>query len=393
LNGSGGRSGGSVIRVYALLTVLVTALVTLGSRPAFAADAVNLRVRISGPTPVAWIQAQQDVNDFQIGVEASGGTATAVTVKADLSDVAGQILLVEIQSDAECSHAGQLVTCRLASLPESEEHLIDLLVKPAAGVVGPVGRISVRASSAEDPDSPDNAANRSLDVLNGHSTDLATRVTDARGRVGDVVEIKITVTNHGPNTEPSWELTGVETQEGTEFVSSTGCHRGSYGGQDCPSPGPLLVGRSHAVTLRYRIVHDVPHPERLGAGYGLLEALNRSGGTDNIDLYFQIYIEGSTGGSGAGTGSGAATGSGSETGSDAAGAPGAAAGVDPVSSGASTTGPSTTASEGRAQKVAAIAADQSPAARLVAGGTGIVLLGLAALAAALVRRRRTAGTP
>jgi len=372
------------MRVYALLTVLVAALVSFGSQPAFAADAVNLRVRFTGSAPVQWVQTQQDVNYLQIGVLASGGIATAVTVRVDLSDVAGQIVVVGLLPSELCSRAGSIVTCSLDSLPADHEQFVDVLIKPAAGVVGPIGRVSVRAASPEDPDGSDNAASRSLDVLDGHSTNLSTRVNDARGQVGDIVDIKITVTNHGPNTEPSWELTGVETQEGTEFVSAPGCHRGSYGGQDCPSPGPLLVGRSHTVTLRYRIVRAVPHPERLGAGYGLLEALNRSGGTDNIDLYFQIYIEGSTGsGSAPGSGSGPASGS---TGSDAV----------PESNGASSgaaqasTSPSSVAMQGRARKAAATA-DDGPAASLV--GTGVIMLGLAALVAGFVRRRRTAGTP
>ena len=163
MNGSGRRTGPMVMRVYALLAVLVAALVSV-HQPAFAADAVNLRVRITGAAPVQWVQTQQDVNYFQIGVKATGGAATAVTVRADLSDVAGQIAVVGVVPNELCSQAGWIVTCSLGALEADNERYVDLLIKPVAGVIGPIGRIIVRAASAEDPDGSDNAASRSLDV-------------------------------------------------------------------------------------------------------------------------------------------------------------------------------------------------------------------------------------
>ncbi|MCP3786865.1 DUF11 domain-containing protein [Micromonospora sp. A3M-1-15] len=118
--------------------------------------------------------------------------------------------------------------------------------------------------------------------------------TNAKGRVGDTVSIRVTVANHGPAVEPEWALTGVETQPGTRFVSGTGCSPDPDGGQYCPGPGPLAVGASQTIVLRYKIIRTVPHPEWQSAGFGLYEALARKGGTDDVDLNFQIYILGST---------------------------------------------------------------------------------------------------
>jgi hypothetical protein len=122
-------------------------------------------------------------------------------------------------------------------------------------------------------------------------TDLSIRTTDARGRVGDTVSIRVTITNHGPNIEPEWAMTGVETQEGTQFVSGTGCRLDGEGRRNCPSPGPLLVGRSYTVTLRYKIVRTVAHPDWMFATFGFYSAANLLGGTDDMDQLFTIYIE------------------------------------------------------------------------------------------------------
>jgi hypothetical protein len=124
------------------------------------------------------------------------------------------------------------------------------------------------------------------------ATHLSVSTTDARGRVGDTVSIRVTVRNHGPVVEPEWALTGVETQPGTRFVSGTGCRRDPDGGKYCASPGPLAVGKSQTVILRYKIVHTVPHPDWEMAGFGFYEALFRTTNTDDVDVNFQIYILG-----------------------------------------------------------------------------------------------------
>jgi hypothetical protein len=101
------------------------------------------------------------------------------------------------------------------------------------------------------------------------ATHLSVSTTDARGRVGDTVSIRATVRNHGPVVEPEWALTGVETQPGTQFVSGTRCRPDPDGGQYCASPGPLAVGKSQTVILRYKIIHTVQHPDWEMAGFGL----------------------------------------------------------------------------------------------------------------------------
>ena len=120
------------------------------------------------------------------------------------------------------------------------------------------------------------------------STHLSVSTTDAKGHVGDTVSIRVTVTNHGPAVEPEWALTGVQTQVGTKFVSGTGCRPDPDGGQYCSSPGPLAVGKSQTVVLRYKIVRTVPHPEWEMGAFSFYEALVRKGGTDDVDLYFHI---------------------------------------------------------------------------------------------------------
>jgi len=124
------------------------------------------------------------------------------------------------------------------------------------------------------------------------STHLSVSTTDARGRVGDTVSIRVTVRNHGPLVEPEWALTGVETQPGTKFLSGTGCRRDPDGGQYCASPGPLAVGKSQTVILRYKIIHTLQHPDWEMAGFSFYEALYRKTNTDDVDLNFQIYILG-----------------------------------------------------------------------------------------------------
>jgi hypothetical protein len=124
------------------------------------------------------------------------------------------------------------------------------------------------------------------------STHLSVSTTDARGRVGNTVTIRVTVRNHGPVVEPEWALTGVQTQPGTQFISGTGCRPDPDGGKYCASPGPLAVGKSQTVILRYKIIHTVPHPDWEMAGFSFYEALYRKGGTDDVDLSFQIYILG-----------------------------------------------------------------------------------------------------
>jgi hypothetical protein len=124
------------------------------------------------------------------------------------------------------------------------------------------------------------------------STHLSVSTTDARGRVGDTVSIRVTVRNHGPVVEPEWALTVVQTQPGTRFVSGTGCRPDPDGGKLCPSPGPLAVGKSQTVILRYKIIHTLPHPDWEIGGFSFYEALNRKVNTDDLDLSFHIDIQG-----------------------------------------------------------------------------------------------------
>jgi len=126
------------------------------------------------------------------------------------------------------------------------------------------------------------------------STHLSVSTTDAKGHVGDTVSIRVTVTNHGPAVEPEWALTGVQTQAGTKFASGTRCRPDPDGGQYCSSPGPLAVGKSQTVVLRYKIVRTVPHPDWEMGGFSFYEALDRKVGTDDVDLNFQISILGTT---------------------------------------------------------------------------------------------------
>jgi hypothetical protein len=124
------------------------------------------------------------------------------------------------------------------------------------------------------------------------STHLSVSTTDAKGHVGDTVSIRVTVTNHGPAVEPEWALTGVQTQAGTKFAGGTGCRPDPDGGQYCSSPGPLAVGKSQTVVLHYKIAHTVPHPDWEMGGFSFYEALDRKGGTDDVDLSFHISILG-----------------------------------------------------------------------------------------------------
>jgi hypothetical protein len=124
------------------------------------------------------------------------------------------------------------------------------------------------------------------------ATHLSVSTTDAKGHVGDAVSIRVTVTNHGPAVEPEWALTGVQTQVGTKFTGGTGCRPDPDGGQYCASPGPLAVGKSQTVVLRYKIVKTLPHPDWEMAGFSFYEALIRKGGTDDVDLSFHIDILG-----------------------------------------------------------------------------------------------------
>jgi hypothetical protein len=124
------------------------------------------------------------------------------------------------------------------------------------------------------------------------STHLSVSTTDAKGHVGDTVSIRVTVTNHGPAVEPEWALTGVQTQAGTKFASGTGCRPDPDGGQYCASPGPLAVGKSQTVVLRYKIAHTVPHPDWEMGAFSFYEALDRKTNTDDVDLYFHISILG-----------------------------------------------------------------------------------------------------
>lgn len=124
------------------------------------------------------------------------------------------------------------------------------------------------------------------------STHLSVSTTDAKGHVGDTVSIRVTVTNHGPAVEPEWALTNVQTQEGTKFVSGTGCGPDPDGGRYCPSPGPLAVGKSQTVVLQYKIVKTLPHPDWEIGGFSFYEALNRRTDTDDLDLSFHISILG-----------------------------------------------------------------------------------------------------
>ncbi|MFI5897166.1 hypothetical protein ACIA5D_44450 [Actinoplanes sp. NPDC051513] len=124
------------------------------------------------------------------------------------------------------------------------------------------------------------------------STHLSVSTTDAKGHVGDTVSIRVTITNHGPAVEPEWALTGVQTQVGTKFASGTGCRPDPDGGQYCSSPGPLAVGKSQTVVLHYKIVKTLPHPDWEMAGFSFYEALDRKGGTDDVDLSFHVSILG-----------------------------------------------------------------------------------------------------
>jgi hypothetical protein len=231
------------------------------------------------------------------------------------------------------------------------------------------------------------------------ATHLSVSTTDARGRVGDTVSIRVTVKNHGPLVAPEWALTGVETQEGTQFVSGTGCRRDtSNGGQYCASPGPLPVGASLTVVLRYKIVRTVAHPDWLFAGFGLYEALSRKGGTDDVDLNFQIYIEGTAKPASrapaaptkapARSAQSQAPSTRATATPEAAGTPSATPSSAPtaaVTPAAPTTGPAIAS----APDLARISADQARTgvAGWVAAAAGVVVIGVAALILFWARRR------
>ncbi|MEU2612215.1 hypothetical protein ABZ570_11615 [Micromonospora sp. NPDC007271] len=233
------------------------------------------------------------------------------------------------------------------------------------------------------------------------STHLSVSTTNAKGRVGDTVSIRVTVRNHGPAVEPEWALTGVETQPGTRFVSGTGCRPDPNGGQYCPSPGPLAVGASQTVVLRYKIFRTVQHPERQSAGFGLYEALNRKGGTDDVDLNFQIYIMGAA----TPTTRASVRPSGTPTRSNATPVRSSRASASP--SHASTTSPSSPpgASTSAPDVIAAPTSEPTPQVTTVAldkaqrsgftvgwaaGTSGLVVIGIGTLAAVALRRRRRA---
>jgi hypothetical protein len=226
------------------------------------------------------------------------------------------------------------------------------------------------------------------------STHLSVSTTNAKGRVGDTVSIRVTVTNHGPAVEPEWALTGVETQPGTRFVSGTGCRPDPDGGQYCASPGPLAVGASQTVVLRFKIIHTVQHPEWQAAGFGFYEALFRKGGTDDVDLNFQIYILGaatpttraparSSPTPARSRQAPARSGHASATPPSSAPAASMASASAPTVVAASTAGPTphVTAALDKAQR-------SGFTAGWAAGTSGVAVIGVVALVAAVLRRRR-----
>jgi hypothetical protein len=234
------------------------------------------------------------------------------------------------------------------------------------------------------------------------STHLSVSTTDAKGHVGDTVSIRVTVTNHGPAVEPEWALTGVQTQAGTKFASGAGCRPDPDGGQYCSSPGPLAVGKSQTVVLHYKIVKTVPHPDWEMGSFSFYEALDRKGGTDDVDLYFHI----STVGTGKPTTkptskpsttrtpatarpTPAGTGRPSATRRTTAPTPSRAGTTAVLAAPPTDPAPSSTAAALPKIEDAGFTAHASRAAWVVAGG-GIVVIGLSALALLARARRRRA---
>lgn len=232
------------------------------------------------------------------------------------------------------------------------------------------------------------------------STHLSVSTTDAKGHVGDTVSIRVTVTNHGPAVEPEWALTGVQTQEGTKFAGGTGCRPDPDGGQYCPSPGPLAVGKSQTVVLHYKIAHTVPHPDWEMGGFSFYEALDRKVNTDDVDLYFHISILGA-----ATKPSTTRTPAGAHTSASTGRAPAARRTTSPAPSRAGTTSaseptamlaapqtdpaPSRTAAALPEIQDAGFTANTSRTAWAIAAG-GIAVLGSSALALLARARRRRA---
>jgi hypothetical protein len=143
--------------------------------------------------------------------------------------------------------------------------------------------------------------------------DLEVRPADVIARVGEVVPMTVTVTNHGPSPEPYWGITNLNLR-GAQLVGQHGCSPGELGGMawQCLDTDVTAAGATVVVTFDVKILQKPTYGQQFG--FSMVEYL-KDPNPNNLTVYARV-LDGSGSGSGGtgGTGDSASSGGTSDSG-------------------------------------------------------------------------------
>ncbi len=236
-----------------------------------------------------------------------------VTFSMDLSDLDSSRVAFEFLPSEGCSLSGKVVSCTPPLPPpwigpstgETMSSSVRIRALDSAQI-GFAGNLTVRSEVAT------NTARIPVYVVSpGSGADMEITGPDVSGKVGDVVPVKMTLRNLGPNVMPE---VGVQTpglSDNLEFVSFAGCKAGSVSAiaVPCKLRGPLEAGSSVTVSFSIRIVRLKPlYSIDSYAGLSVMQTYFDPNQLNNMKPV-KVNVAGASG-PGANTGSGSGSGGG-----------------------------------------------------------------------------------
>jgi hypothetical protein len=327
--------------------------------------------------------------DVTFGVNGPGAATDPLVL--DASGTSGHLSLASA-GDPDCTIAGKVATCQPSPCcnPESWSGSV-YLVADTGTPLDQLGPIIVR-----DQAGAGSARGTVWGRRQGVGADLEIDTTSPAGRVGDTVQVQVTVRNLGPNPEPYWGVNFLTPPFAT-YLGVSGCSPVALGGgtYQCGRAQPQAAGTATTFALSYRITGQAAQPAGNSGGMNLFAGIDDPN-NGNSNGYFVIKAAGS-GGSGGGSGVGGSGGSGQA----AAGIPSAAtsAAAMPPADAASPTPPSSAApvEYSTTDSATPVAASRAAVASRPVSSTGtvgwavgaVLLAGLVAGAVVVIRRRRS----
>jgi hypothetical protein len=279
-----------------LLFVVAVVSPVVAPQPALGAEA---EAKLHLDVPDSTMFRESAGNGLYVRISNYGDAeATNLVLTIDASGLAAGITL--IRAEGPCTFRGDQVRCEWAELAPNRmvEMLFDSTV--AVGTApGPSGSIVFSAASTEA-----SAPGRSMpvEVAVPLYADMYPASNSPQGVVGDIVTVRVNVTNRGPHDSGYWAVTVGTDIDGLVFIGGP-CDGPEVLSYKCSGP-VLAPGESHTIHLQFRITAPSNYYCGLGFIYSHPDP-DRSDGLCPGDHGIVTYAGAVTGGGGTG-GSGSA---------------------------------------------------------------------------------------